>query len=143
MARRGFDPSGDLKIQADPLRQLVLPLCDLVTFATYVSAELCYRRRSEIHKRLMLLGTIGSMMPDPLAHFLGHNLPTATALIVPIVAVLFFSPTLYDRVRSGRFNRVLFWGGMLLFLWAIGRAAVIGPSEPWHQFAGWLIILIK
>jgi hypothetical protein len=26
-----------------------------------------------------------------------------------------------------------------LFVWANLRAAIIGPSEAWHQFAAWLI----
>jgi len=55
MARRGFDLSGDLKIEADPLLALVNPLGDLITFGTLVAAGFWYRRRSDIHKRLMLI----------------------------------------------------------------------------------------
>ena len=139
MTRRGFDLSGDLHIQADPLMQLIFPLGDLVTFVVLISAALLYRRRPDSHKRLMLLGTLGSMMPAAVAHFLGHNLQSTPALIVPILAVLFFSPAIYDRVRLGRFHRVSLWGGLILFLWANVRAIVIGPSVPWHTFAKWLV----
>jgi hypothetical protein len=34
---------------------------------------------------------------------------------------------------------VSIWGGVLLFGWANLRAAVIGPSDAWHAFAGWLV----
>jgi hypothetical protein len=39
MARRGFDLSGDLRIEADPLLALVNPLGDLITFGTLVAAD--------------------------------------------------------------------------------------------------------
>ncbi|MDQ6665001.1 MAG: hypothetical protein M3Z23_11475 [Acidobacteriota bacterium] len=139
MTRRGFDLSGDLHIQADPLMQLIFPLGDLVTFVVFISAALFSRRRPDFHKRLMLLGTLGSMMPAAVAHFLGHNLQSIPALIVPILAVLFLSPAIYDRVRFGRFHRVSLSGGLILFLWANLRATVIGPSVPWHTFAKWLV----
>jgi hypothetical protein len=73
MARRGFDLSGDLKIQADPLLALVNPLGDLVTFGILVAAGYWFRHRSDIHKRLMLLATVGGLMPAPLAHLIGHS----------------------------------------------------------------------
>jgi hypothetical protein len=63
MARRGFDLSGDLHIEADPLRALVNPLGDLATFGTMAAAGYGYRHRSDIHKRLMLLATVGGLTP--------------------------------------------------------------------------------
>jgi hypothetical protein len=70
MGRRGFDLSGDLNAAADPLGVLVLPLGDLVSFGILVTAALCYRRRPEVHKRLMLLATSGALMAAPLAHLI-------------------------------------------------------------------------
>jgi hypothetical protein len=51
MARRGFDVSGDLNIEVDPLLGLINPLGDLVTFGILVAAGYWYRHRSDIHKR--------------------------------------------------------------------------------------------
>ncbi|MEO8125441.1 MAG: hypothetical protein ABJF23_33215 [Bryobacteraceae bacterium] len=140
MARRGFDLSGDLNLKGgDLLYELVFPLGDLVTFAVLVPAGLWLRRKPMIHKRLMLLGTIGSMMPAPLAHFIGHNFKSTPGIIVPMLAVLFLSPAAYDRIRIGRFQPISLWVGVLIFLWANVRAAILGPSEIWHHFARWLI----
>ena len=139
MGRRGFDLSGDLHIQSDPLLQLVFPLGDLVTFAVCIAAGYWFRRRSDYHKRFMLLGTIGAMLPAPVAHLLGHNLPTRGGLIVPMLAALFAAPALYDRVALGRFHRVSLIGGVALILWGNVRAAVIGPSAAWHEFAAALV----
>ena len=139
LTRRGFDLSGDLNVKADPVREAVFPMGDLASFATLVAAGLWHRRRPELHKRFMTLGTVGGMMPAVLAHIVGHNLRSMTVLLVPIVWLAFFSPAIYDRLRFGRFHRVTLWGGILLFLWSNVRAAVIAPSAAWHAFMGWAV----
>jgi uncharacterized membrane protein YozB (DUF420 family) len=59
MARRGFDLSGDLNAAADPLYALVFLFGDLFSFSILVAAAVMYRYRSAVHKRLMLLATLG------------------------------------------------------------------------------------
>jgi hypothetical protein len=141
MGRRGFDLSGELNIEADPLGNMIFPLGDLASFALLVIAAFVYRRKPEIHKRLMLLATIGSLMAAPLAHVLGrlpafHEMP---AIILVPLACLYLSGAVYDRVTLGRFHAVTLWGGLALLVWGQLRAAVIGPSATWHHFAAWLI----
>lgn len=136
--RRGFDLSGDLNVKADPAGAAVFPLGDLLTFTILIAAGLWHRRRPELHKRLMLMGTIGGMMPAALAHVLGHNFPSAPGVIVPMVAIAFLAPAVYDRLRFGRFNRVTLWSGILLFVWANVRAIVIAPSTAWHDLMAWV-----
>jgi hypothetical protein len=70
--RRGFDLSGDLNVEADPLAYLVCPLGDLLSFAVFVAAAFWYRRQPAVHQRLMVLATAGSLMGAPLAHLIGH-----------------------------------------------------------------------
>lgn len=41
--------------------ELVHPLGDLLTFGILVTAAVIWRKRPEVHKRLMLLATLGSM----------------------------------------------------------------------------------
>jgi hypothetical protein len=141
MGRRGFDLSGDLGIAADPLAFMVLPLGDLAAFTILVGAAFWYRRRPEIHKRLMLLATIGTLMPAPLAHFIGHTpqLRAHPASILVPIAVLLSLSAIHDRVAKGRVHPISLWVALALFVWSNLRAAVIGPSAAWHQFAGWLI----
>jgi hypothetical protein len=141
MARRGFDLSGDLKIEADPLRALVNPLGDLITFGTLAAGGFWYRRRSDIHKRLMLLATVGGLMPAPLAHLIGHLplLPEMRPIILVPIALLLFASAVYDRISRGRIHSVSLWGALTIFAWDILRNAVVGPSAAWHQFAQFLI----
>jgi hypothetical protein len=141
MARRGFDLSGDLHIEADPLLGMVNPLGDLVPFGVLVAAGFLYRHRSDIHKRLMLLATVGGLIPAPLAHFIGH-FPRLNAIppiiIIPLVLFLFAS-AVYDRVSLGRIHPVSLWVAAAIFTWQLSLNLVIGPSAAWHHFARWLV----
>jgi hypothetical protein len=141
MGRRGFDLSGDLNLAGDAPGQMVFPLGDLVSFGILIAAGIWFRRQPEIHKRLMLLGTAGGLMPAALAHVIGHidSLRTHPGLIAIPLALLFFAAPLYDRVSRGRFNPVSLWVAVALFVWGNLRAVAIGPSTPWHDLVGWLI----
>lgn len=136
-ARRGFDLDGT----NDPLGYMVFPLGDLVSFAILVGAGFWYRRKVEIHKRLMLLATVGPLMNAPMAHFFAH-IPGLQAgppiILIPMIALLFAS-AIYDRITFGHIHRVSLWGAVLLFAWGNLRALVIRPSVEWHHFAAWLI----
>src|SRR5690242_16690147 len=46
-----------------PLSFLIIPLGDMVVFAILIVAALYYRRRLDIHKRLMLLAAINLLVP--------------------------------------------------------------------------------
>ena len=141
MARRGFDLSGDLNAAADPLGSLVFQLGDLLSFAVLVAAAVWYRRRPEVHKRLLLLATVGSLMAAPLAHLLSH-FPWARdkppIILVPLV-MLYSASAVHDRVTRGRIHPVSLWVPVALFVWANVRAAVINPSPAWRTFAAWLV----
>ena len=139
--RRGFALWWDPDAKADALAELVHPLGDLLSFSVLVVAALVYRRRSAVHKRLMLLATVGSMMAAPLVHFLSYFPPlrgVPPVILLPLGA-LYFSSAVYDRLAHGRIHPVSLWGGLALFFWAMFRGAVLGPSAAWHRFAGWLI----
>ena len=139
--KRGFALWWDPDRQVDALAELVHPLGDLLTFAVLVTAAFVWRRHRETHKRLMLLATLGSLMAAPVAHLVSY-FPTLRAvppvILLPLAA-LYFASAIYDRIAYGRVHRVSLWGGITLFAFAFVRAAVIGPSALWHQFAGWLI----
>ena len=142
LLRRGFDLSGDLHIPAvDPAVEMVFPLGDLVSFAVLVTAGYVYRRRPDIHKRLMLLATLSGFMPASLAHFIGH-VPILTRMPAPIILIplvaFYFAGAVFDRFYRGRIHPVFLWVPILLIAWANVRAAVIGPSTTWHHFLAWL-----
>jgi uncharacterized membrane protein YozB (DUF420 family) len=138
MARRGFDLSGDLGIDNDPLPGLVNPLGDLATFGILVAGGYWYRQRRDVHKRLMLFATVGGLMPAPLAHLIGHSPLPGPIIVIPI-ALFLFANAVYDRVSLGRIHPVSLWGATVIFIWDLLLNIAIGPSAAWHQFAQWLI----
>ena len=141
MARRGVDLSGDLHIKADPLLGLVNPLGDLLLFAILVAAGFWYRRRREIHKRLMLFATVGGLMPAPLAHLIGHypSLNAVPPIILVPLALLLFASAAHDRVSLGRLHPISLWGAVSIMVWFLLLNVVIGPSTAWHHFAQGLV----
>jgi hypothetical protein len=136
-ARRGFD----LNYTNDPLGYMVFTMGALVGFTAFAAAGFWYRRRPEVHKRLMLLATVGPLMGAPLAHLFAHTeaLRGRAILFVIILAALLFAGAFYDRLTRGRFHPVTLWGAVALFVWGNLQAAVIGPSQWWHRLAAWLI----
>jgi hypothetical protein len=142
MVRRGFDLSGDLNlaIGSDVAQEAVFPFFNITIFAVLVIAALAYRRRPEIHKRLMLFANI-ELMPAPLAHFIGHN-PTLAPLPAPIILVpisIFVIAAVGRDWLVARRIHSLTWALAGLRMVSGGlEAGPIGSSTAWHHFVGWL-----
>jgi hypothetical protein len=85
----------------------------MVVFASLVSAGVHFRRRPDVHKRLMVLATI-SLLTAPIARLplslLRYGPPASFALtdlfLVPLV--------LYDLITRGRLHRATAWGAIVL-----------------------------
>ena len=139
MVRRGFDLSGDQHIDADPLYYSVFSFGSLTLFAVLAIAGLLYRRRPEIHKRLMLLANI-TLVQAPVAHVLGHW-PTLSAHLAPSVvlipiAILLLCVVAKEFLIMGRPHPVTWKVALAVFLSLPLMAGVIGPSAAWHHLAG-------
>jgi hypothetical protein len=143
MARRGYDLSGDLiGDSGDPLMVLVFQLGDLLCFGVLVTLGILFRQRRDAHKRLMLLATVGGLMPAALSHIIGHS-PFLRSfhpaiILIPYTAFL-FAGAIHDRLSRGRIHPISLWGALAVWLWSNVRAAVIGPSNEWREFATWLM----
>jgi hypothetical protein len=131
-ARRGFTPPGG----PPPLVFLAIPFGDIAVFASLVGAALYLRRRSQTHKRLMLLGTIALLTPA-LARmpFIGAGGPLAFFGATDLFVVACVT---YDRVAHGRVHPAFLWGGLFFILSQPLRLA-IGGTGAWRAFAEWVI----
>jgi uncharacterized membrane protein YozB (DUF420 family) len=141
LGRRGHALWWDPAQTVDVLGEMVHPLADLVTFALLVSGAILWRRRPEVHKRLMLLATVGSMMAAPVAHLISYFpvFRSVPPIILVPLGLLYFSSAIRDRLCEGRVHPVSLCAGLALFLVAFTRGAFIAPSAAWHQFAAWLL----
>jgi uncharacterized membrane protein YozB (DUF420 family) len=130
-ARRGVTPPGG----PPPLAFLSVPLGTLVVFAIMVGAGLSQRRRSETHKRLMLLATIAIVTPAlARMRWIGLGGPP-----VAIGGTCLFVVTclVYDRVTHGRVHPAFLWGGLLVMI-ALPVRFALGQTDSWLAVARWL-----
>lgn len=122
-ARLGHSPG------PPPLQFLAIPLFDMTLFAVLVGSAFHYRRRSDYHKRLMLLA-VSVVLTAALA-----RLPINHGNIVPI-----FSESL---LFCGAFAAVDTWRNRRLhpaFGWGFALIALSWPLRLWLSgTAGWLV----
>jgi hypothetical protein len=119
-----------------PLVFLTVPLGDMLVFAILVGAGFYFRRRTDTHKRLMLLATI-SIMPAAVSRLPFDFMRTAGLLTVFGLSDLFIIPCLlYDLFTRGRFHRATVTGGLLIVVSHALREPV-GNTQAWLAFAAW------
>jgi hypothetical protein len=129
-ARRGMAPPG-----LDPLMFLIIPLGSVAMFAGFVGAALWKRRDREIHRRLMLLGTISIMAPA-IARMPFVALRPAFASYLALLFVL--AAIIYDWRSRGRVHSIYIWGGLIILLSSPMRFG-IGHTSVWKSFARLLV----
>lgn len=120
-----------------PLAFLTIPLGDMLVFALLVGAALYYRRRLDVHKRLMLLATI-AILPAAVARlpfdFIQQVGPLAFFGLPDLFVLVLL---LYDLLTRGRPHRATVWGGLLLIV-SHPLRFVVGNTQAWLSFATWL-----
>ena len=106
-------------LHPDPTYFYAAGLGDMVTFAGFVGVAVAMRRRTDAHRRLMILATIALLdagvgrwpIVTPLfeQHRTQYTIETDLLTDAFLVAAMVF-----DRVRHGRVHRVYVWGGVAL-----------------------------
>lgn len=121
----------------NPLSFLTIPLGDMLVFAILVSSAFYFRRKPDIHKRLMLLSTIG-ILPAAVARLPFDFIQSTGPLAFFGLADLFIVPCLtYDLVTRGRPHRATVLGGALIIV-SHPLRLIIGSTHAWLAFATWL-----
>ncbi len=111
-------------------------LVTIAVFATLVGVALWKRRRSAVHKRLMLLATVSILTPAiariPVIE--DGGLPVFVGFT--ILAVLLCIGV--DTWRNRRLHPAFGWGGAFVIISEPFRIWLAGTST-WNQIATWLI----
>jgi hypothetical protein len=131
-ARDGWNPAG----APDALSFMIVPFGDIVVFTTLLTAGLLFRRRSDIHKRLMLLATLGGLLPAAITRMpLVAGRPLA---MFALFSALVLAPAARDfwRGSSHRWLSLLVGVGILV---SVVLRPLIGLSAQWHAFAARLV----
>ena len=119
-----------------PLSFLVVPLGDMLVFAILVGAGFYFRRRPDVHKRLMMLATI-SILAAAVA-----RLPFAIMQSGPIAFFGFtdffiLACVVYDLITLRRIHRATALAGLLIVASQPLRL-MIGGTQTWLTIATWL-----
>jgi hypothetical protein len=138
-----YQPTGDgddLLRLADTATVVWANLALLTAFAVFTTLGILFRRRSEAHRRLMLLASL-SMMPQAIGRI--GNLPVlgGNGVLFALASLLFllFALVLYDAIVRKRLHPVSVWGPPLFFA-SIVIFAVVVPDTYIGQS---LILLIN
>jgi hypothetical protein len=122
---------------SSPLIFLTIPLGDMLVFAILISGAFYFRLRADIHKRLMLLATIG-ILPAAVARLPLDFILQAGPVGFFGIADLFIIPVLiWDLATRGRPHRATVLAAALIVISQPLRI-VIGNTHGWIAFATWL-----
>ena len=147
MVRRGFDLSGDQHVDPHPVAGVsldaptasVFNFASLLTFGVLAVAAISYRRRPEIHKRLMLFANI-SLMGAPITHLMGHfsQIGLSPAAVLIPYGLLLLSVVGWDYLVAKQIRPMTAALAIGMFIFLPIQALLIGPSDSWRRFAVWL-----
>jgi hypothetical protein len=127
---RGAGPGGD------PRFFYIIPLTDMLIFATLIYFAFRARSNPPTHKRLILVATI-TLMTAAIARWplavVHRNAPAATLLSYVFLLIL----VAYDLWSTRKLQRATLWAGAFL-IFAQQIRIPIGKTAAWHAFAGWV-----
>jgi hypothetical protein len=130
-ARRGVPPD------PPPLVFMAVPLGDMLMFAILVGSAFYFRRRSEIHKRLMLL-SCGVFLTAAIARIPLNFIETGGPLIYfGLTDLCLLACVAFDTVKHRRLHPAFGWGVLLIIASQPLRLMLAG-TEAWMRFATWL-----
>lgn len=131
--RDGWNPA---PVFADALSFMVVPVMDIVVFAALVLPGLAYRRRPDVHKRLMLLATVGGLLPPAITRMpLVAGRPLA---MFGIFSALVLAPAVRDYWRGSRTRLLSLFVGLGVLVSVLVRP-FIGSTGAWRAVAAWFV----
>jgi hypothetical protein len=115
---------------------LAIPLFDMVVFAILVGTALHFRRRLEVHKRLMTLSMI-TLLPAPIARMSFLPLPPGPPTFFALADLFIVAMLVYDLSTRKKVHPATIWGGLLVVASQPLRLMIAG-TPAWMAFATWL-----
>jgi uncharacterized membrane protein YozB (DUF420 family) len=126
-------PGGFMGVPIPPQQFILIPLFDMIVFALLVGLAFVRRRDAQMHKRLMVVGSI-AMIDAALARWPGvieygpiGFFALTDLFLVPLV--------IWDLRTRGRLHPATLWGGLLLIasqplrLWLMGTDAWLALAQ--------------
>ncbi|HLO00206.1 MAG TPA: hypothetical protein VK208_17235 [Pyrinomonadaceae bacterium] len=119
-----------------PLSFLVIPFGDMFVFTILIGAAFYYRRRPDVHKRLMLLATI-SILAAAIARLPFAIMQAGPPAFFGLTDVFVVACVVYDVVTLKRIHRATALAGLFIIASQPLRL-LLGNTQAWLSFAAWL-----
>ncbi len=116
------------------LKLLSVQFGALLLFAGFVAIAVWKRRRSEVHRRMIVLATV-SIIPAAIVRLplIGGN-----PLFALVLSTLFVVAGIVHDCFRGRPHPVYVWGGLVIVLSGPARV-LFGQTSAWQAIAGYLL----
>jgi hypothetical protein len=131
--RDGFNPRGPYR---DAISFMFVGVTDIVVFTALTSTGVALRRRPDVHRRLMLLGTTGGLLWPAITRIPGiAGRPT---LMFGLLASVVLAPAVRDVIVRARLRWLTLFVGLGVLATFPLRVAVANGAA-WRSFAAWLV----
>jgi hypothetical protein len=121
---------------------LIIPVGDMVIFAVLIGLALYFRRKLDVHKRLMLLAAINLLTPAiariPL-DFITNGGPLA---FFGLTDLCLLACVAFDTIKHRRLHPVFLWGTIFLIAMQPLRLLLAGTNA-WMNLAAALVRLVS
>lgn len=119
----------------DPKFFYIIPLTDMLIFATLIFFAFRFRSNPSTHKRLIFVGTVALMIAAIARWPIWSHRDPITATLVSYVFLIML--VAYDLWSTRKVHRATIWAGaFLIFVQQI--RIPIGKTAAWHAFAAWV-----
>lgn len=125
---------------AEATGRLFGPIVDMLIFAPLFAASIYYRRKPELHKRLMILATTTLLVAavSRMRTFMPSLVFVQVVWSAPILLAM-----VYDYAKRKIVHPIYVFGLVLLVLESQAVRSVVRASDPWRRFGAWLAELVQ
>ena len=121
---------------------LIIPLGDMFVFSILIGLALYYRRKLDVHKRLMLLAAINLLTPAIARIPLDFIINGGPLAFFGLTDVCLLAVVAFDTFKNRRLHPVFLWGTIFVIVMQPLRILIAG-TDVWIRFAAMLVGLVK
>ena len=132
--------TGFVGIPIPGVQFLIIPFGDMLLFGSFVGLAIARRDDPQVHKRLMLLGTL-NLMAAAIARWPFAIMQGGPPVFFGITDAFLIPLIIWDLVSRRRLHPVTLWGGLLIVVSQPLRLVLSG-TDAWTGFARWMMALL-
>ena len=121
---------------------LIIPLGDMVIFSVLIGTALYFRRKLDVHKRLMLLAGINLLTPAIARIQLDFIINGGPLAFFGLTDLCLLACVAFDTIKHRRLHPAFLWGSIFLIAMQPLRLLIAG-TDAWVKFAAMLVGLVS